>query len=300
MLASPPRTAFLLLLAACFWLRLHYGQGLAFADDFNYVSAALDANEQGWLPFIKGISNIYANRLSVVLPLAVFQAVFGRNELSLELLGLSFSCASVGITFLIALRLHGEWAALLVATIPQEIWYGTSLLPDSVTPFYMGAALYGALRAQDRLLDARAFAWYALAAFFTFCTFEARATGGVVLLALGLWGLMQPDRPIVRAALPGVLFFAIVAGTWGLFGVLTGDYRIQLRQLVHDGTGTHWTRHRQALSTSILHVAGGSACDQRPCAHTSACRAVSERSGTLRSEHLHRLSLLSCPPSNSR
>ncbi len=233
------------LLAACLLLRLRYGQGLAFKDDFAYVNAALDANELGWASYLTGISDIYANRVSIVLPLAAFQALFGRTELSLELLGLCFSLSAVVVSFAFARDLAGEragWiAAALSAAVPQEIWYGTSLLPDSVIPFYTGMAMYLTLRAQRRALDAHGIGLYALAAFFVGCSFEARATSGILLVSLGLFALLQPRQRLLRAALPG-LFFAVLLGCfWIALGLASGDYGIQLRQLIYDGTGTKWT-----------------------------------------------------------
>ena len=243
---APPRLLFCALLAACFLLRLRYGQGLAFADDFAYVNAALDANERGWFGYLTGIADIYANRVTIVLPLAVFQALFGNGELSLKLLGLCFAVGALGVCFAFARALGGEWAGwiatCLLAASPQEIWMSTSLLPDSVLPFYCGMALYATFRAQERPLDRRGLGWYALAGFFVFCAFEARATSGVLLLPLGLWGLLQPRARLVRAALPGIAFASILGGFWGLLGLASGgDYAIQLRQLVEDGTGTAWT-----------------------------------------------------------
>jgi hypothetical protein len=241
----PPRYLLCGSLAACVGLRLRYGQGLAFADDFAYVNAALDANQEGWLAFSTSIASIYENRLSLVLPLALSMRVFGASEFALSALGLFFSLGSVALAFSIARRLHDEWAgwfaALLVAALPQEVWFSTSLLPDTAMPFYTGLALDCTLRAQGRPIASTGLCWYAAAALAVFGAFEARATGGVVLGVLGVWGLLQPSHRLLRAALPGILFGVFVAGFWGLLGWASGDPAVQLRQLVADGTGTPWT-----------------------------------------------------------
>jgi 4-amino-4-deoxy-L-arabinose transferase-like glycosyltransferase len=241
----PPRYLLCGLLVACVLLRLRYGQGLAFTDDFAYVNAALDANTEGWLSFSTSIASIYENRLSLVLPLALSMRVFGASEFALWALGLFFSLGSIALGFSIARRLHDEWAgwfaALLIAALPQEVWFSTSLLPDTAMPFYTGLALDCTLRAQRRPITSSGLCWYAAAALAVFGAFEARATGGVVLGVLGMWGLLQPSHRLLRAALPGMLFGVFVAGFWGLLGWLGGDPAIQIRQLVEDGTGTRWT-----------------------------------------------------------
>lgn len=242
---APPRYFFLALLGVACWLRVHYGHAFPNADAFAYLNAALDANERGWGRFITGISTIYENRLSVVLPLAAFQALFGRTELALELTGLFFSFGAIGVTFALGRELADEWAgwfsAFFIATIPQDIWYGTSSIPDSLTPLYVGMALYAALRAQRRPLDRSGVLWYLAAGFFVLCCFQARATGALMVLPLGLWGLLQPRQRLVRGALPGIAFGVLLASLWGGLWLATGDHAIQLRQLVQDGTGTRWT-----------------------------------------------------------
>jgi hypothetical protein len=239
------RILFTVLLVATMWLRLRYGQGLSHQDDFAYVRAALDANQHGWGSYLANISDIYANRVSIVIPLAAFQGIFGRTELAVEALGLSFSLGTVAITFALGRALASAWAggiaALLAASIPQEVWYGTCVLPDTVIPFYAGMALWLAWRANAWPLGIRGLGLYVLAGFFVLCAFQARATSGMLLLPLGLWGLMQPRQRLIRAALPGLSFFLLLALFWGALGLFTGDYLIQVRQLVHDGTGTQWT-----------------------------------------------------------
>jgi 4-amino-4-deoxy-L-arabinose transferase-like glycosyltransferase len=231
----------LLALCALVWLR--YGAGLGFSDDFAYVQAALDANDKGWLHYLFNISTIYENRPALVLPLAAYQSVFGRSELAVQALGLSFSAGAVGFTFAIGRRLAGEWAgwlaALLIASIPQVAWFSTSLLPDTASPFYLSGALYAALRAQLRELDAKAGGWYALAAFFVFCTFESRAPGGLALVVLGFLGLCQPRHRLLRALLPGVFFSGMVLAFWSLLALGSSEFGIQLRMFALDATA--WT-----------------------------------------------------------
>jgi hypothetical protein len=241
--APPPRALLGGLLALCALVWLRYGAGLGFSDDFAYVQAALDANDKGWLHYLFNISTIYENRPALVLPLAAYQGVLGRSELAVQALGLSFSAGAVGFTFAIGRRLEGEWAgwlaALLVASIPQVAWFSTSLLPDTASPFYLSGALYAALRAQVRELDAKAAGWYALAAFFVFCMFESRAAGGLALVVLGILGLCQPRQRLLRALLPGVFFFGMVLTFWSVLELGGSEFGIQLRMFALDATA--WT-----------------------------------------------------------
>jgi hypothetical protein len=241
--AAPPRALFTGLLALCALVWLRYGAGLGFSDDFAYVQAALDANDKGWLHYLFNISTIYENRPALVLPLAAYQGLFGRSELAVQALGLSFSAGAVGFTFAIGRRLAGEWAgwlaALLIASIPQVAWFSTSLLPDTASPFYLSGALYAALRAQARELDARAIGWYALAAVFVFCTFESRAPGGLALVVLGILGLCQPRQRLLRALLPGVFFSGMVFAFWSFLELGGGEFGIQLRMFALDASA--WT-----------------------------------------------------------
>lgn len=140
-----------LMIGFVFMTRMNYGVGLYYADDFAYVEAALNANEDGWYSYLASLPNIYANRVSVVIPVAFCMKLFGSTEGLLQYVALAFSLGAIACAFLLgevlSNRAVGFLAAIVASFIPLEIRNATAILPDVFIPFYAGMSLLCLLRA---------------------------------------------------------------------------------------------------------------------------------------------------------
>jgi len=226
-------------------IRLTFGEGLWLADDFAHVRAALDVIDEGWNQYFFSISNIYENRISIVLPVALFLKIFGSHELTVSILPLLLSLGTIICTFFIGGLAYnyrlGFIAALIVTFIPQEIWYSTTVLPDSFIPCYTGLSilfLLAGLKYKKKYYDV---ILYFLSGFSVFLSFQARATSGVIIIPMFLIALLLDRHNWKALFLPTGIFVGILLTFWGILYILTDDFLLQYKILKYDATGTVWT-----------------------------------------------------------
>jgi hypothetical protein len=222
-------------------IRLYHGVGLYFADDFAYVEAALNANEYGWLTYLKSLNSIYANRVSIVIPVAFFMKAFGSSEVVLHFIAMTVSLGGIVCAFFLGKvlcnRAVGIIAAIAAAFIPQEIRLATAILPDTFIPFYSGMSFLCLVKGLISPKKARQeFYLYVLSGFFLFCAFEARATCGILIIPFALGAFWLKRFNIIAITLPIASFFMFVGLLWLLIFILNGDFLTQYRLFVTAAT----------------------------------------------------------------
>jgi hypothetical protein len=217
-------------------LRLFYRCGLCISDSYSYVNGAIRLNDYGIREYLSTVSNIYENRISIVLPLAFVFKLFGISEFSTMLLPLFYAVGTIITVYFLGKQLFNEGigllAALLVTTIPLDVFASTAVMPDSIIPFYSSLIWLCFLLGQKK--DNQFF--YFLAGFFLFCAFEARATSGVLIFPLVLAAWWSTKRSIWSLLLPTFTFFALIFVYWGILFLLTGDFFAQFALLTRDAT----------------------------------------------------------------
>jgi hypothetical protein len=207
-------------------LRLIYRCGLCNPDSFAYIAGAADNT---FIP-----TNIYENRIAITVPLVAAFKLFGFSEAVILGTPLVFSLATIIITYHLGYKLFdsdtGLLAALLVATIPQDVFYASSVLPDTVIPFYTGLTLLFFVMGQKRSSGL----FYLLSGLALFCAFQARATSGIVIIPLFLVSVTKKDiRPVFLVTLS---FLTTILIYWMVLFWLNDDFWLQLRLLIQDAT----------------------------------------------------------------
>lgn len=217
-------------------LRFSYRCGLCNPDSYAYIIGAIRLNDDGIREYLLTVSNIYENRISIVLPLAVTIKLFALSELTIMFLPLFYALGTIIVVYFIGQQVFdvatGLLAALLVATIPLDVFYSSAVLPDSTIPFYVGLTLLCFILGQKKKYRFLC----VLSGFFLFCAFQARATSGVLILPLLLVAWWSSKRDIWSILLPGSAFFALVFIYWGTLFLVSDDFFLQLKLLTQDAT----------------------------------------------------------------
>lgn len=215
--------------------RLFLRSGLENPDSFAYLVSAIKLGRVGLRSYLAGLSNIYENRISIVLPLSLILQVFGYSETTFTLLPLLYSLLTTLATFGLGKLTNGRTALLAAAIgafIPQDVYLSTAILPDSVLPFYTTASLFCFALGQKR----NSAVLHVLSGFFLFCAFEARATGAIFVAVLVLVAWWSSPRRWTAVVLPTISFLGLVAVFWALLHLLSGDFWLQLGLFVADAT----------------------------------------------------------------
>jgi len=216
-------------------LRLTLRLGFSNRDSFDYVMAAMKLNEIGVVDYLTDITNIYQNRVGIVFPLAALLQVSGVSEIGTILLPLTSSLLTIVLIFVFGYMTSvraGFIAALIVATLPLVVGLSSAILPDSLIPFYTGASLlclWVGLRRDE-------WWWFLLCGLFLFLAFQSRATSGVLIIPLVLIALWSNNRSFKAIIIPIGTFGALMGVFWLILFLLTGDWLVQYRLLVLDGT----------------------------------------------------------------
>ena len=227
------------LIALSIALRFATLQGLTYADDYAYVNAALDANEKGWLPYVGTLSSHFENRLAIVFPLALALRVFGASERVIAAVPMAANVGAIVVSFWLGKRLRnttaGLIAALVIAFIPQDLWFSSVVLPDTFIPLYVGLAmlcLVAGLHGEYR--PAAEIGLYVGAGLFTLCAAAARPSSIALLAPLALsalWSRRSRGRAVIVPALTVALAGVVV---WLATFVMSGDALLLYRQLAED------------------------------------------------------------------
>ena len=217
-------------------LRLSYRCDLCNPDSYAYIIGAIRINDNGIREYLLTLSNIYENRISVVLPLALILRLFGLSEFTVMLLPLFYAVGTIIVVYILGKQLFdvvaGLLAALLVATIPLDVFYSTAVLPDSIIPFYVGLTLLCFTLGQKK--DNHLF--YLLSGFFLFCAFQARATSGVLIFPLLLIAWWSSKRNLWSFLLPICTFLALLIIYWGILWLVSDDFFLHLKLLTMDAS----------------------------------------------------------------
>ena len=225
-------TAILLLATA---LRLVLRLGLSNRDSFNYMLAAMKLNEYGVVHYLSDLSNIYENRLSIVFPLALIFRLIGTTEIATTLLPFAAALLTIILVFVFAYRTSvraGFIAALIVATLPLAVGLSTSVLPDSLIPFYTGVCLFCLWIGLQR----DSFWLFVLSGVFLFFAFQSRATSGVLVIPLILIALWSSGRSLKAIITPTGTFIVLLGALWLILFMVAGDALVQYKLLIHDGS----------------------------------------------------------------
>lgn len=224
-----PFVILIIIIVLGFILRLGYRCGLCNPDSYAYIAGAVRINDNGLGEYLSTLSNIYENRISIVLPLALILKLFGLSEFTVMLLPLFYAVGTTIVVYLLGKQLFdpvtGLLAALLVATIPLDVFYSTAVLPDSIIPFYVGLTLLFFTLGQKK--GNRLF--YLLSGFFLFGAVQARATSGALIFPLLLIAWWSSKRDVWSFLLPTCTFLSLILIYWGILFLVSGDFFLQLK-----------------------------------------------------------------------
>jgi 4-amino-4-deoxy-L-arabinose transferase-like glycosyltransferase len=174
-------------------------------------------------------ANHMALRFGLLLPVAGGYALFGVCEVTTVLAPLLASVASIVLVFLIARRQFGVnaavIAAVLMASFPLSIRYGSILVPEPVAELYILGAVWLYLRAREsgRLSTATA------AGIFLGIAYLTRELALFVFLAVLIEAAWQRRWRMLLAVAVGSL--AVVLGEQLYFWFATGDPLLRLHAM---------------------------------------------------------------------
>ena len=139
---NKPITYLIIILVIAITLRIVFYTGVNFNDDLVYLNFAHDITTGKFHPH----PYIFATRLLMQYPIAFFFLLFGVSEFSATLYLILASLGTIIFTYLIGKELFnnltGLLAALLLAFLPLDIIYSTTITPDVPTAFYLAASVY--------------------------------------------------------------------------------------------------------------------------------------------------------------
>ena len=157
------------------FFKWRYFSGLVMADDFSYGVYSYRLFRVP-LPWDMNI-DFRMFRLSFLIPVSILYKFLPPTEFTAVLYPMALSFGTVLMVYLIGKKLYGSlagvFAALIIATFPADILYGTMLLPDIVVPFYLALAVWTFLNAESSS-GKTAYIWYVLSGFSVFLAFTAR------------------------------------------------------------------------------------------------------------------------------
>ena len=149
-------------------MRLACFTGLIASDDLSYSYYAQQISTGHYVPEAniagtlgRRIASLqvpggihFGLRYGVIVPLGIVYRFFGVSEWSTSVLPLAASTCSVFLLMMIAMKLYGVRAALIVgllsATFPLAVRYSTILVPEPIAEFYILAAIWLFLHVQRK------------------------------------------------------------------------------------------------------------------------------------------------------
>ncbi|HDY86964.1 MAG TPA: hypothetical protein ENH82_02480 [bacterium] len=165
------------------FLKWRFFCGLVMADDFSYGVYAYRLFRIP-LPWDMSI-DFRMLRFSFLVPVSILYKFLPTVELTAVLFPMALSFGTVFLVYLIGKKLYGPlagvFAALIIATFPADVLYGTMLLPDIVVPFYLTFAVWAFFNAESAS-GKKAKIWYVISGFSVFLSFIARENSYYFLL----------------------------------------------------------------------------------------------------------------------
>ncbi len=198
------------------FLRIYFYVGPGYTDDLDYIYTAYHSlTSHGISLSFLNSTDLNAQRIMSIIPLAVCFKLFGFKESSASIYDLFCSLGCIFLTYLIAQKSLGEktalLAALLYAVFPLDLFYSTQTGGDIPVAFFLLLGVY--LLMTENFFSAGA-AWG-----FSVATKENGLLFPLVLLAYLLthketWGAL-------KRIIPG---FLLIAGTeLFIFYIYTGN-----------------------------------------------------------------------------
>jgi 4-amino-4-deoxy-L-arabinose transferase-like glycosyltransferase len=172
-------------------VRLVFFTGLLGWDDIEYREAASGLLRGDFLP-----RSMFWLRYGLIVPLAAAQACFGQNEYSAALVPLTYSLASLVLTYALGVLYGGVplglAASTFLAILPLDAIAATDVHADLPASFWMAFTVYCVKRGEDA--DSSEDSWFlagGLALGIAYLTKEPALAIAVVLL-LRLFWLRRP------------------------------------------------------------------------------------------------------------
>ena len=157
--------------------------GLVQADDFSYAVYSFSMFRIHF-PWDMSI-DFRELRYTLLLPVALIFKFFQPSETVSVLYPAVLSCGTIVMTYLIGKKIYGTVAGLIgafiIATLPQDVLYGTQLMPDILVPFFLSGAVYMFLIAIETVKP-KSYLWYALSGAMVFLAFNTRENSYYFLL----------------------------------------------------------------------------------------------------------------------
>ncbi|MCK4906444.1 MAG: glycosyltransferase family 39 protein, partial [Spirochaetes bacterium] len=160
--ASASGLAMLFVLMTAFMIRGMFFTGYSFSDDFEYAHYAGDILDGSYnlkalglkaLSRTGDVSYIYGFRYGMLFPIILFAKTIGAHPDIIAGYSLLLNLLQIVFLYLILKKFFGENIALagamILALMPHDILYSSTVLPDTVLPAYTTISLYLFICAQD-------------------------------------------------------------------------------------------------------------------------------------------------------
>lgn len=228
---SPPILAGILLIG--FALRVLAFSGIFGADDVAIALVAKDFLENGF----SAPEGHYAQRIGLILPLALIFKLFGTGDWQFALLPMAASMGSIILAYLIGRTTVSEQVGLLaaffLAIFPLDVANASMLFPDAIMGACISLAFYLILRAEQCHALLQAFAGGILIGMGWLIKVEAP----ILIPVLGVYWLLAPARRwrTVLLACIGALIVLLTEGA--IYYSLTGDFLRGIHAAINQGGG---------------------------------------------------------------
>ena len=124
-----------LILVFGFIVRIIFNPGLGYNDEYDYISSAYEIFIVGERP-----TNIGALRMGIIVPIGILIKLIGVKEFIFTSFMFIISMINLILVYKVCRNVFNSTisltATLLMAMLPIEITYSTSVLPDSIIQFY--------------------------------------------------------------------------------------------------------------------------------------------------------------------
>ena len=230
-------------------LRIYFFSGMVGLDDFAYTEMAHHLLHSG---NYFSLTSHYATRIGLVLPVALFQAIFGINEWSSLLFSLICSLATIFVVYLIGRQLFNKnvafMAIFLYSFLPQHVVLSTQLFPDSTSPFFVALAFYLLLQQEKASSERTRYILCILCGFSIFWAFQIGEITIIFFLIWLIYVVLQRRVKLIYILIP--LSFFIFTLLLYLFYSEKGNFLWQIESCMRlDQRCRISPRHYQAAKT---------------------------------------------------
>ena len=229
-----PYTGILLaIIAVNAFLKWRFFCGLVQADDFSYGVYSYTMFKGIW-PWNMDM-DFRMLRMGLMFPVSMVFMILPPTEFSAVLFPMLASFGTLVMVYLIGKKLYGPnagiFGALVIATFPADVIFGTMILPDILVPFYLSAAVWMFLNAGSGE-GLKQKVWYALTGFFVFLAFVTRENSYYFMLFF-LPFAFNPKRWKQGLYLIGLGFALPITALYGMYYLKTGDFLFNVHLATH-------------------------------------------------------------------